>query len=32
MLELPMLVGAYLMTAMQQNSLKIQPKGGFDYR
>jgi alkylhydroperoxidase family enzyme len=32
MLEVPMLVGAYLMTAMQQNSLKIQPKGGFDYR
>ncbi|MGE4306062.1 MAG: carboxymuconolactone decarboxylase family protein [Novosphingobium sp.] len=33
MLELPMLVGSYLMTALQQNSLKIQPKGpGFDYR
>lgn len=32
MLELPMLVGAYLMTAMQQNSLKIQPKGDFSYR
>jgi 4-carboxymuconolactone decarboxylase len=32
MLEMPMLVGAYLMTAMQQNSLKIQPKGGFEYR
>ncbi|MEW9854311.1 carboxymuconolactone decarboxylase family protein [Novosphingobium sp. M1R2S20] len=32
MLEVPMLVGAYLMTALQQNSLKIQPKGGFDYR
>jgi len=32
MLEVPMLVGAYLMTAMQQNTLKIQPKGGFDYR
>ncbi|GGB91352.1 hypothetical protein GCM10011494_07170 [Novosphingobium endophyticum] len=32
MLEVPMLVGAYLMTAMQQNSLKIQPKGGFEYR
>lgn len=32
MLEVPMLVGAYLMTAIQQNSLKIQPKGGFDYR
>lgn len=32
MLEFPLLVGAYLMTAMQQNSLKIQPKGGFDYR
>ncbi|MYL97673.1 carboxymuconolactone decarboxylase family protein [Novosphingobium sp. FGD1] len=32
MLEFPMLIGAYLMTALQQNSLKIQPKGGFDYR
>lgn len=32
MLEYPMLVGSYLMTALQQNSLKIQPKGGFDYR
>jgi alkylhydroperoxidase family enzyme len=32
MLEYPMLVGAYLMTAFQQNSLKIQPRGGFDYR
>ena len=32
MLEVPMLVGSYLMTALQQNSLKIQPKGGFDYR
>lgn len=32
MLEVPMLVGAYLTTAMQQNSLKIQPKGGFEYR
>ncbi|MCJ2185557.1 carboxymuconolactone decarboxylase family protein [Novosphingobium beihaiensis] len=33
MLELPMLVGSYLMTAIQQNSLKILPKGnGFDYR
>lgn len=32
MLEVPMLVGSYLMTAMQQNSLKIQPKGGFDRR
>lgn len=32
MLEFPMLVGSYLMTALQQNSLKIQPKGGFDYR
>ncbi|MFC0685145.1 carboxymuconolactone decarboxylase family protein [Novosphingobium clariflavum] len=32
MLEVPMLVGAYLMTALQQNTLKIQPKGGFDYR
>lgn len=32
MLEYPMLIGSYLMTALQQNSLKIQPKGGFDYR
>lgn len=32
MLEVPMLVGAYLMTAIQQNSLKVQPKGGFEYR
>ena len=32
MLEFPMLVGSYLMTALQQNSLKVQPKGGFDYR
>lgn len=32
MLEMPMLVGSYLMTALQQNTLKIQPKGGFDYR
>lgn len=32
MLEVPMLVGAYLMTALQQNSLKIQPKAGFEYR
>jgi len=32
MLEMPMLVGAYLMTALQQNTLKIQPKGGFDHR
>ncbi|MFC0202710.1 carboxymuconolactone decarboxylase family protein [Novosphingobium soli] len=32
MLEFPLLVGSYLMTALQQNSLKIQPKGGFDYR
>lgn len=32
MLEVPLLVGAYLMTAMQQNTLKIQPKAGFEYR
>ncbi|WP_404480290.1 carboxymuconolactone decarboxylase family protein [Novosphingobium sp. BL-52-GroH] len=32
MLEFPLLVGSYLMTALQQNSLKIQPKAGFDYR
>jgi len=32
MLEYPMLVGSYLMTALQQNSLRIQPKAGFNYR
>jgi len=32
MLEVPMLVGSYLMTALQQNTLKIQPKAGFEYR
>jgi alkylhydroperoxidase family enzyme len=32
LLELPLLVGSYMMTAIQLNSLKIQPKGGFDYR
>ncbi|PEQ12735.1 carboxymuconolactone decarboxylase [Novosphingobium sp. PC22D] len=32
MLEVPMLVGSYLMTAFQQNSLRIKPKAGFDYR
>lgn len=32
MLEVPMLVGSYLMTAFQQNSLRIQPKAGFEYR
>jgi alkylhydroperoxidase family enzyme len=32
MLELPLLVGCYVLGAMQLNSLKIQPKGGFDYR
>ena len=32
MLELPMLVGSYMMTALQQNSLRIRPKGGFRYR
>lgn len=32
MMEVPLLVGCYLMTAFQLNSLKIQPKGGFDYR
>ncbi|MEJ2410871.1 MAG: hypothetical protein P8Y58_06990 [Novosphingobium sp.] len=32
MLELPMRAGSCLMTAIQQNSRKIQPKGnGFDY-
>ena len=32
MLELLLLVGSYVMTAMQLNTLKVQPKGGFDYR
>ena len=32
LIELPMLVGAYMMTALQHNSLRIQPRGGFDYR
>lgn len=32
MLEMPLLVGCYLMTAFQLNSLKMQPKGGFDYK
>ncbi|VWX54694.1 carboxymuconolactone decarboxylase family protein [Novosphingobium sp. 9U] len=32
MMELPLLVGCYLLAALQLNSLKIQPKGGFDYR
>lgn len=32
LLEVPMLVGAYLTTAFQQNSLKIQPKAGFEHR
>ena len=32
LMELPMLVGSYFMTALQQNTLRIQPKGGFRYR
>jgi len=32
LLEMPMLVGSYFMTALQQNTIRIQPKGGFDYR
>lgn len=32
LLELPMLVGSYFMTALQQNSIRIRPKGGFHYR
>jgi alkylhydroperoxidase family enzyme len=32
MLELPLLVGCYILGALQLNSLKIQPKAGFDYR
>jgi alkylhydroperoxidase family enzyme len=32
MLELPLLVGCYILGALQLNSLKIQPKGDFNYR
>jgi alkylhydroperoxidase family enzyme len=32
LLELPMLIGSYLMTAFQQNSLRVPPKAGFRYR
>jgi alkylhydroperoxidase family enzyme len=32
LLELPMLIGSYLMTALQQNSLRVPPKAGFRYR
>lgn len=32
LMELPMLVGSYMMTALQQNTLRIRPKGGFRYR
>lgn len=32
MMEMPLLVGCYLTAALQLNSLKIQPKGDFDYR
>ncbi len=32
MIELPMVIGSYLMTALQQNSLRIQPRGGLRYR
>jgi alkylhydroperoxidase family enzyme len=32
MMEMPILVGCYLMTAFQLNTLKITPKADFDYR
>lgn len=32
LMELPMLVGSYFMTALQQNTLRAPPKGGFRYR
>jgi len=32
LLELPMLIGSYLMTAFQQNSVRVPPKAGFRYR
>jgi alkylhydroperoxidase family enzyme len=32
LMELPMLVGSYFMTALQQNTLRIPPKAGFRYR
>ncbi|MCX7864232.1 MAG: carboxymuconolactone decarboxylase family protein [Novosphingobium sp.] len=32
LLELPMLIGSYLMTAFQQNSIRVPPKAGFRYR
>ena len=32
LLELPMLIGSYLMTAFQQNSLRVPPKAGFRHR
>lgn len=32
LLELPMLIGSYLGTAFQQNSLRVPPKAGFRYR
>lgn len=32
LLEMPMLVGSYFMTALQQNTVRIPPKGGLDYR
>ena len=32
LLELPMLIGSYLMTAFQQNSLRVPPRAGFRYR
>lgn len=32
LMEMPMLVGSYFMTALQQNTLRIRPKGGFGYR
>jgi 4-carboxymuconolactone decarboxylase len=32
LLELPMLIGSYLGTAFQQNSIRVPVKGGFRYR
>ncbi len=32
LMEMPMLVGSYFMTALQQNTLRVPPRGGFRYR
>lgn len=32
LMELPILVGSYFMTALQQNTLRVPPKAGFRYR